>query len=141
MLLAATTQYNAAVKQIRARSKLLRRHKRSVICAVTCSRIALLCEGGCNSNVHQHCVGVTRCHYEELSASSNPFVCQLCALKRYTATVQQLQTEMEGLKSELASVKAALSEQVQLPHTHAPSAVDQEAPKRSYAAAVSANGA
>ena len=70
----------------------------------------LLCEGGCNSNVHRYCAGVTKSHYTEL-ASATPFICQFCTLKTYKAIVQQLQTEVEGLKSELASVKTLLKQQ------------------------------
>ena len=70
----------------------------------------LLCEGGCNSNVHCYCAGVTKSLYAEL-ARTTLFICQFCTLKKYKAIVQQLQTEVEGLKSELASVKTLLKQQ------------------------------
>ena len=70
----------------------------------------LLCEGGCNSDVHRYCAGVTKSHYTEL-ASATPFICQFCTLNTYKAIIQQLQTEVEGLKSELASVKTLLKQQ------------------------------
>jgi len=73
----------------------------------------LACEGGCNTNVHRYCAGVTRRHYSKLTTGTNPFVCQFCALKTYGALVKQLQSEAEWLKFELASTKATLSEHTQ----------------------------
>ena len=69
------------------------------------SQEVLACEGGCNINVHRYCAGVTRYHYSKLTTGTNPFVCQFCALKTYGALVKQLQSEVERLKSELASTK------------------------------------
>jgi len=74
------------------------------------SHEVLVCEGGCNSSVHRYCAGVTRYHYEKLTAGSEPFVCMFCSLKTHRALVSQLQLEVENLKTELASTKTALQE-------------------------------
>ena len=74
------------------------------------SHEVLVCEGGCNSSVHRYCAGVTRYHYEKLTAGAEPFVCMFCWLKTHRALVSQLQLEVENLKTELASTKTALQE-------------------------------
>jgi len=68
----------------------------------------LVCEGGCNSTVHHYCAGVTREHYAKLITDTEPFTCQCCMLRTYRAMVVQLQSDVENLKSELASMKATL---------------------------------
>ena len=74
------------------------------------SHEVLVCEGGCNSSVHRYCAGVTRYHYEKLTAGAEPFVCMFCSLKTHRALVSQLQLEVENLQTELASTKTALQE-------------------------------
>ena len=74
------------------------------------SHEVLVCEGGCNSSVHRYCAGVTRYHYEKLTAGAEPFVCMFCSLKTHRALVSQLQLEVENLKTELASTKTSLQE-------------------------------
>ena len=64
-----------------------------------------------NSTVHRYCAGVTCEHYAKLTAATadtEPFTCQYCMLRAYKAIVAQLQSDVENLKSELASTKAAL---------------------------------
>jgi len=82
-------------------------------------RTSLACEGVCNTNIHCYCAGVTRRHYSELTMGTNPFVCQFCALKMYRALTKQLQSEVERLEFELASIKATLSEHTQTPQRDA----------------------
>ncbi len=50
---------------------------------------------------------MTRAHYSTLTTGAAPFMCQFCALTTYKVQVQQLQVEIEGLKSELVSAKSA----------------------------------
>jgi len=94
----------------------------------------LLCEGGCGCNVHRYCAGVTRNHYAELTASTTPFVCQFCALKTFRATVQLLQSEVEGLRSELADARALIKQQPALPQ-----GTQGSYEAKSYAAAASSD--
>jgi len=49
------------------------------------SHEVLVCEGGCNSSVHHYCAGVTRYHYEKLTAGAEPFVRMFCSLKTHRA--------------------------------------------------------
>ena len=59
--------------------------------------------------MHSHVLdSVTREHYAKLITDTEPFTCQYCTLRTYRATVVQLQSDVENLKSELASMKAAL---------------------------------
>lgn len=74
------------------------------------SHKALVCKGGCNSSVHRYCAGVTHYHYEKLTVGAEPFVCLFCSLKSHRALVLQLQSEVEGLKTELVSTKITLQE-------------------------------
>lgn len=66
----------------------------------------LTCEGTCSCTVHRYCAGVTTGHFQALNASSTPFVCQWCMLKTANAMIQQLQSEVASLKSELVEVRA-----------------------------------
>ena len=68
----------------------------------------LACKGGCNSTIHRYCAGVTCKHYAKLTTNTEPFTCQYCMLRAYKAMAVQLQVDVENLKSELASTKAAL---------------------------------
>ena len=47
-------------------------------------------------------------HYVKLTTDAEPFTCHHCMLRAYKAIVVQLQSDVENLKSELASMKAAL---------------------------------
>ena len=79
-------------------------------CDLCCDTIrkeqhSLKCEGDCSCVVHRYCAGVTRTYYDALCKSSSPFVCQFCSLKTTNAVIQQLQTTIKSLKTELAAVK------------------------------------
>ena len=63
----------------------------------------LSCEGGCNCTVHRYCAGVTTSHFQALTS---PFVCQWCMLKTANAMIQQLQSEVASVKSELVEARA-----------------------------------
>ena len=83
------------------------------VCDLCCDQLeeqheVLVCKGGCNSTVHRYCAGVTCEHYAKLTADTEPFTCQYCMLRAYRAVVVQLQSDIENLKSALASMKAAL---------------------------------
>ena len=76
----------------------------------------LKCEGECGCVVHRYCAGVTKCHFESLDKGhSRPFACQWCSMKTSkldsNAVIEQLQSEIVSLKSELAATKIALAEQ------------------------------
>ena len=73
----------------------------------------LTCEGDCGCTVHRYCAGVTKRHYEELTKGSSPFVCQWCSIKTSHAIIQQLQSEVASLKSELVEAKATITKQCQ----------------------------
>ena len=111
------------------------------VCDLCCDQLeegqeVLVCKGGCNSNVHRYCAGVTRDHYAKLSTGVDPFVCQFCMLKIYRAMVIQLQSEVERLKSELASTKVTLqASTAEIPAADKPVTVPL-----SYAVATSAGG-
>ena len=91
----------------------------------------LKCEGECGCVVHRYCAGVTKRHFESLSKGSIPFVCQWCSLRTSKAVIEQLQSMISSLQSELAATKEALAKQNELT-THTPS----PSPDQSYAAAV-----
>ena len=83
-------------------------------CELCCDAIekdhdTLQCKGECGSTVHRYCAGVMKRQFEELSKGGLPFVCQWCSLKSVTATIQQLKSEVESLKIELATTKTALT--------------------------------
>jgi len=61
-------------------------------------------------------------------------VCQFCALKTFRATVQLLQSEVEGLRSELADARALIKQQPALPQ-----GTQGSYEAKSYAAAVSSD--
>ena len=97
----------------------------------------LVCKGGCNSTVHRYCAGVTCKHYAKLTMDAEPFTCQYCMLRAYRAMVVQLQSDVENLKSEIASTKAAL--QARTPEGRAEDKLSEGAPL-SYAEAMSGGG-
>ena len=71
----------------------------------------LICEGGCGSNVHRYCAGVTIKHFAELTSSSaGSFVCFFCSQKLFKAIVDQLQIQVSALNNEVSSLKGELSE-------------------------------
>lgn len=85
------------------------------MCELCCDAIekdhdTLQCKGECGCTVHRYCAGVTKRHFEELNKpGSLPFVCQWCSLKSASITIKQLQSEVEALKTELATTKTTLS--------------------------------
>ena len=112
------------------------------VCDLCCDQLGeqhevLVCEGGCNSTVHRYCAGVTREHYAKLTTDTEPFTCQYCTLRTYRAMVVQLQSDVENLKSELASMKAAL--QARTPERRTEN-IPTEGASLSYAEATSGGG-
>ena len=69
----------------------------------------LECEGECRKHMHRYCAGLTRTHYQELSINSTPFVCLVCTQRVHMATVHNLQSEVSGLKVDVAELKALLA--------------------------------
>ena len=83
-------------------------------CELCCDAIEkdhdiLQCKGECGSTVHRYCAGVTKRQFEELSKGDPPFVCQWCSLKSASATIQQLLSVVEVLRTELATTKTTLA--------------------------------
>jgi hypothetical protein len=88
--------------------------KKKPSCELCCDVIEkdqdwLQCKGECGSIVHRYCAGVTKRQFDELSKGSLPFVCQWCSLKSASSTIQKLQSEVEALKTELATTKSTLT--------------------------------
>ena len=69
----------------------------------------LQCEWGCQKHMHRYCAGLTRSHYQQLSADSTPFVCLVCTQRLHKATVYSLKSEVAGFKSEITELKALLT--------------------------------
>ena len=91
--------------------------------------------------VHRYCAGVTCKHYAKLTTDTEPFTCKYCMLRAYKAMVVQLQSDVENLKSELASMKAAL--QARTPEGRAEGRAEDkptEGAPLSYAEAMSGRG-
>ena len=91
---------------------------RKLTCDLCCGSLELgqeqlVCEGGCGCKVHHYCAGVTTKHYAELTNSSTPFVCFLCSQKLFKTMINQLQLQVDMLKSELDEAKMALKEKEQ----------------------------
>ena len=112
------------------------------VCDLCCDQLeeqheVLVCEGGCNSTVHRYCAGVTREHYAKLTTDPEPFTCQYCTLRTYRAMVVQLQSDVENLKSELASVRAVLQARTPEGRTET---IPTEGASISYAEATSGGG-
>jgi len=112
------------------------------VCDLCCDQLeeqheVLVCEGGCNSTVHRYCAGVTREYYAKLITDTEPFTCQYCTLRTYRAMVVQLQSDVENLKSELASMKAAV--QARTPERRTEN-IPTEGASLSYAEATSGGG-
>ena len=76
-------------------------------------------------------------HYAKLTTDTEPFTCQYCTLRTYRAMVVQLQSDVENLKSELASMKAAL--QTRTPERRTEN-IPTEGGSLSYAEAMSGGG-
>ena len=57
---------------------------------------------------YEYCAGVTKGHFEKLSKSSTPYLCEWCSLKTTQSIIRQLQSEIANLKLELSKAKAAL---------------------------------
>ena len=94
----------------------------------------LKCDGECGCVVHRYCAGVTKRHYESLGKGHKPFVCQWCSMMTSKAVIEQLQSEVALLQSELVATKAELakqSEQAALASASSPT---------SYAAAAASQG-
>ena len=68
----------------------------------------LKCEGACGAVVHRYCAGVTRAHFDKIHKGQATFVCQYCELSLSKAVHQQLQSELQALKEQLAEVKRVL---------------------------------
>ena len=88
--------------------------KKKATCDLCCDTLdkgqdILTCEGECGCTVHRYCAGVTKGHFEKLSKSSTPYVCEWCSLKTTQSIIQQLQSEIASLKLELSEAKAALA--------------------------------
>jgi hypothetical protein len=88
----------------------------------------LKCEGDCQSSVHRYCAGVSKRQYDELTKGSTPYVCQWCSSRTTQAVIQQLQSEVAALKSELTEVKARLE--------RSENAAESLRVRKSYASAV-----
>jgi hypothetical protein len=56
-------------------------------------------------------------HFEKLSKSSTPYVCEWCSLKTTQSIIQQLQSEIVSLKLELAEAKALAVRPCTMPQT------------------------
>ena len=94
----------------------------------------LVCKGGCK----QHRAPLLCwCYLRALCQTHRGHTCQYCMLRSYKAIVVQLQSDVENLKSELASMKAAL--QARTPEGQAEDKPTEGVPL-SYAEATSGGG-
>jgi len=114
---------------------------RFVTCAVTGWRSSMKCWSA-KEDVTALCTTIVlelpmHEHYAKLITDTEPFTCQYCTLQTYRAMVIQLQTDVENLKSELASMKAAL--QARTPERRTENVPTKDA-SLSYAEATSGGG-
>ena len=73
------------------------------------SEEVLQCEGNCRLHMHRYCAGLAKTQYEELVASSTPFVCLVCTQRLHKAEVLALQNELASLKSELVELRSTIA--------------------------------
>ena len=84
---------------------------------------ALFCEGSCQRWYHHWCVNVSQEDYKLLADSSDPFICPACTAKKQITIIQQLQSAIQLLNTEVQDLKVmvtalqSLSYRVQLLET------------------------
>ena len=88
--------------------------KSTATCELCCDTLEkeqdiLKCEGECGCVVHRYCAGVTKRHYETLCKNHSPFVCQWCSMRVSRAIIEQQQSEVTALKSDLAAARATIA--------------------------------
>lgn len=69
---------------------------------------ALRCGGMCGSLLHRYCAGVSKSYYDKLAEAQSRLTCQYCELRLTKAINEQLNSEIEMLKTELAELKSVL---------------------------------
>ena len=63
----------------------------------------------CDLCTGSYCAGLAKTQYEELVASSTPFVCLVCTQRLHKAEVLALQNELASLKSELVELRSTIA--------------------------------
>ena len=70
----------------------------------------LHCEGNCDKFFHRYCAGISKGHYQDLLASSTPFVCLVCTQHLHKAELSNLHSEISALKQELCEIRKSIQE-------------------------------
>ena len=70
---------------------------------------ALFCEGSCQRWYHRWCVNVSQEDYKLLADSSDPFICPACTAKKQSTIIQQLQSAIQSLNTEVQDLKAMVT--------------------------------
>ena len=88
--------------------------KSTATCELCCDTLEkeqdiLKCEGEYGCVVHRYCAGITKRHYETLCKNRSPFVCQWCSMTVSRAVIEQQQSEVASLKSDLAAARATIA--------------------------------
>ena len=87
------------------------------------SEEVLFCEGCCQKHLHRYCAGLSKSHYEELLATSTPFVCLVCTQQLHKAELKNLHEELAAVRSELCELRTALQTTVTASATNATTAI------------------
>ena len=96
-----------------------RENASSVVCDICCMHIedatdtsegqdALFCEGECQSWYHRRCVRVSRKKLQQLTASTDPFLCPCCVSQKQQEIILGLQGNVLALNAEVLELKAAV---------------------------------
>ena len=70
---------------------------------------ALFCEGSCQRWYHRWCINVSQEDYKLLADSSDPFICPACTAKKQSTIIQQLQSAIQSLNTEVQDLKAMVT--------------------------------
>ena len=70
---------------------------------------SIFCDGYCQEWLHRQCAGLSKSHFQSVSASSDPFLCPKCIIAKQSSEIRDLQQKVNHLADRVSVLESLVA--------------------------------